>query len=194
LELPLNAATRARLLALIELLAHWNRRFSLTAVREPLDMVVRHLLDSLVVLPYLRGKNIIDVGSGPGFPGLPIAIAQPEIRVTLLDSNLKRTRFCRHACQQLGLTNVEIVRQRAEAFVTESRFDCLMGRAFGTTADLIDKAGHLLNDGGMVISFLGRAPDDAAASCPSGYRTLGVHAIEVPYLEAPRHLALLERV
>ena len=182
------------MLKLIELLAHWNRRFNLTAVRDPLDMVVRHLLDSLAVLPYLRGKKLIDVGSGPGFPGLPIAIARPEYQVTLLDSNLKKTRFARHAYQRLGLSNVEVVRDRAENFESEPRFDSLVSRAFGTTNDLINSSGHLLADNGLVVNFLGRAPEDDAKYCPDGFRELSIKSIHVPYLDAPRHLVLLGRI
>ncbi len=180
-----------RLVAYLALLERWNRAYNLTAVRDPDAMVIRHLLDSLSVLPWLEGPRILDVGSGAGLPGIPLAVARPALAFCLLDSNGKRTRFLTQAVAELQLKNVEIVRCRAEDYQPAWRFNSVVSRAFATLADLLSSAGRLCAPNGRLLAMKGVFPDDELARLPPGYLLSGVYPLRVPNLEAERCLVHL---
>lgn len=191
LEVRLPAGAAARLGAYLSLLERWNRAYNLTAVRDPEAMVIRHVLDSLSILPWLRGPRVLDVGSGAGLPGIPLAIARPEHEFYLLDSNGKRTRFLIQAVAELRLGNVEVVRGRVEDYRPETPFDSVVSRAFATLVDLVADAGRLCAPEGRLLAMKGVFPDDELARLPPSYRVVGVYPLRVPSLDAERHLVHL---
>ncbi len=187
-----DAAAAQRLTALVELLAKWNRVYNLTAVRDPRAMVVRHILDSLVVLPFLTRGRLLDVGTGAGLPGLPIAIMRPDLRVTLLDSNAKKLRFVRQASAELRLANVEIVQQRMEQYRPEQAFDMVISRAVASIGGIYRDTARLVRPGGRFLFMKGACPhQEVAAFAAAGQ--LHVEALQVPGLEAERHLVWFEK-
>ncbi|MDR5866536.1 16S rRNA (guanine(527)-N(7))-methyltransferase RsmG [Halomonas koreensis] len=195
LGLEVDEARRERLLALVGLLHKWNRAYNLTAVREPREMVARHLLDSAAVLPHVRGPRLLDVGAGPGLPGLVLAILAPELDVTLLDSNGKKVRFQRQAVMELGLTNVTPVQTRVEAFaVPEGGFDQVISRAFASLEDFVALSASLPARGGQWLAMKGPAVEDELAGLPSGVAAVACHDLAVPFTEGSRRLVILERV
>jgi 16S rRNA (guanine527-N7)-methyltransferase len=189
LELPADAD--ARLLDYLELLQRWNRAYNLTAVRDPAQMVSRHLLDSLAIAPFVTGATLADLGSGAGLPGIPLAIAAPQRAVTLVDTNGKKARFLREAVRCLELGNVEVVQVRVEDL--DGRFDCITARAFASLPDMLAWGGRLLADGGRWLAMKGRWPADELAALPPGFRLETSHALTVPGLDAERHLLVLTR-
>lgn len=190
LRLDLDAGARAKLLDYVRLLERWNRVYNLTAVRDTAEMVPRHLLDSLAVLPHLHGERLLDVGSGAGLPGLILAIARPDLEVTLLDASAKRTRFCRQAVAELGLEGVQVVRSRAQDYEGSPPFPCLVSRAVADLPTLVAAARHLLAPLGVLLAMKGRRPDAEIAALPTGVDAR-VRRLEVPGLEAARHLVEL---
>jgi 16S rRNA (guanine527-N7)-methyltransferase len=193
LGLALTPAQSGRLLALAAELAEWNERFNLTAIRDPRDVVVKHLLDSLSVLPHLHGKAIADAGTGAGFPGLPLAIADPARRYTLIEATTKKAKFVQHVVERLGLTNATVVNARAEAFKPPHRFTTVVARALGSLAEFIRVAGHLCAPGGRLLAMKGRLPEEEIAAIPAAWRVLESPRLRVPGLEAERHLVVLQR-
>lgn len=179
---------------LLDELAEWNSRFNLTAIRDPADMVDKHLLDSLAVLPFLRGLRIADVGTGAGFPGLPLAIADAARRYTLVESIGKKAGFLLHVVGKLGLGHVEVVQGRAETLKPGKPFDSVVARALGSLADFVGVAGHLAGRDGRLLAMKGRRPDEELADLPRGWRALAVHPLSVPGLDAERCLVELARV
>ncbi len=155
-------------------------------------MVTRHLLDSLAVLPYVRGATLADLGSGAGLPGVPFAIAAPQRAVTLVDSNGKKTRFLRAAARELGLSNVRVVESRVEA--VEGTYDCVTARAFASLAEMLSWGGHLLAADGVWLALKGRFPEDELAAVPPGFAVEKVDALAVPGLDAERHVVVIKRV
>ena len=191
LELPL--AARARLEQHLHLIAKWNRVHNLTAVRETDQMVVLHLLDSLSVLPHVKdARTVLDVGTGPGLPGIPIAIALAGAQVTLLDSSHKKCAFLQQARTELGLVNVEIVCDRVENWRPEGKFDAVVSRAFSDLADFVAQAQHLVAPGGQLIAMKGVYPFDEIARVPATHRVARVLELHVPTLDAKRHLVFVE--
>lgn len=185
LALDLPSGTREQLLGYVELLAKWNRTFNLTAIRDPLQMVSHHLLDSLVVIPHLPmppGGRLADVGSGAGVPGIPLAIARPEWQVTLNDVSQKKTAFLRQAAIELRLPNVAVHEGRVQAWRPAERFAVVISRAFAELARFIAACRHLASPGGVLVAMTGAAP----AQCSGGE----VIALRVPLLDAQRHLVL----
>jgi 16S rRNA (guanine527-N7)-methyltransferase len=191
--ISLAAGQRSSLLALIDELRTWNSRFNLTAIRDPRDMVGKHLLDSLSVQPWLRGSSVADVGTGAGFPGLPLAVMNPGRRFTLIESTSKKARFVEHAAATLGLGNVEVVNARAEAYQPPTPFDTVVCRAVGKLADFVKLAGHLCARNGRMFAMKGRHPEAELAGLPAGWRVVAVHRLAVPGLDAQRHLVELAR-
>jgi 16S rRNA (guanine527-N7)-methyltransferase len=191
IELPAEA--RARLAAHLELIEKWNRVHNLTAVRDTAQMVVLHLLDSLSLLPHLADANsVIDVGSGPGFPGIPLAIARPGVRFTLLDSSHKKCAFLEQAKAELGLANVTVACERVEQYRPAQGFDVVVSRAFADLADFVTQSRHLAAPGGRLLAMKGVYPFEEIARVPATHRVAQVVELAVPSLEAKRHLVLLE--
>lgn len=191
LELCLSAEAITRLTTYLALLERWNRAYNLTAVRDPEAMVVRHVLDSLSILPWLEGPRILDVGSGAGLPGIPLAIVRPDYQFCLLDSNGKRTRFLTQVVADLHLSNAYVVRGRVEDYQPVALFNSVVSRAFATLADMVADAGRLCASEGRLLAMKGVFPDDELACLPSGYQVTGVYPLHVPSLDAKRHLVHL---
>jgi len=191
LGIILPAPVRAKLLDYVALLAKWNRVYNLTAVRRPEQMVTRHLLDSLAVLPYLKPGRVLDVGSGAGLPGIPLALAREECRFVLLDSNRKKTRFMHQAVAELGLTNVEVVAERVEAYRPQAPFDTIVSRAYSSIAELVGGARHALAPDGLFLIMKGVYPLAELEGLPPGLAVEAVHRLRVPGLDAERHVLVV---
>jgi len=191
LSLDLNDHVQHQLIDFLHLLAKWNRAYNLTAVRQPEQMVTRHLLDSLVIGPYLQGPRILDVGTGAGLPGIPLALAYPGRQFTLLDSNGKKIRFVTQVVAELGLVNVDVVQSRVEAYQPESPFDTITARAYSSIEELVDQTAHLLAEGGQYLIMKGAYPVAEVEAMPAGYLLEAIHKLQVPKLDAERHLLVV---
>jgi len=187
----LDAALAPPLLTYLTLLDRWNRTYNLTAIRDPMEMVTRHLLDSLAMRPYLEQGTLADLGTGPGLPGIPLAIARPQLQVTLVESNGKKARFMREAVRQLGLTNARVAESRAEALAEPGAYDNLTARAMDTLAGIIAVGGHLLRPGGRLLAMKGVHPHDEIAQLPAGWQVEQVLPLHVPGLTGERHLVVV---
>ena len=193
LELSIPNDIRDRLLAFVELLHKWNRAYNLTAVRDPLEMVSRHLLDSAAVLPWVEGPRILDVGAGPGLPGLVLAILRPDLDISLLDSNGKKVRFQRQAVMELGLTRVTPIQARVESFAPPAGgYDQLISRAFASLEDFIGMTRSLLAPGGQWLAMKGPAVDGELERLDDDIRVLSRHPLRVPFADGGRELVMLE--
>lgn len=188
MNLPLSPQTQAKLLAYLALLAKWNRVYNLTAVRDPAQMVVRHLLDSLSVAPYIKGLRVLDVGTGAGLPGIPLALALPDVQFVLLDSNRKKTRFVTQAVADLGLSNVTVEACRIEAYRPGEPFDTVISRAFSELVDMLTATDRLCRAGGAMLAMKGEYPAQELAATPECYAAATVHPLIVPGLDAKRHV------
>ncbi len=195
LALRLDENQCERLLQYIELLAKWNKVYNLTAVREPSRMIGQHILDSLSVIPSLGNcKTIIDVGTGAGLPGIPLAIANPALQVTLLDTVSKKIAFVRHAIGELSLgTHAVAVNARVEDYQPAILFDAVISRAFADIKDFVDGAGHLCKAGGRMFAMKGVYPHDEIARVPGGFSVEGVIALTVPSVTGKRHLVVIRK-
>lgn len=192
--LGLDPACARPLRDYLALLERWNRTYNLTAVRDPREMVDRHLLDSLSLHPHVRDiATLADLGSGAGLPGIPLAIAVPGLEVTLVESNGKKARFLREAVRTLGLGNARVVESRAEAVDLSGTFDAITARALATLADILAVGAHLLAPGGRLLAMKGTVPEAEIAALPPGWRVLAVHPLAVPGLAAERHLVVVGR-
>ncbi|WP_367347333.1 16S rRNA (guanine(527)-N(7))-methyltransferase RsmG [Stenotrophomonas bentonitica] len=187
----LDAALAPPLLTYLTLLNRWNKTYNLTAIRDPLEMVTRHLLDSLAMQPYLEQGTLADLGTGPGLPGIPLAIARPQLQVTLVESNGKKARFMREAVRQLGLGNARVAESRAEALDEPGAYDNLTARAMDTLAGIIAVGGHLLRPGGRLLAMKGVYPHDEIAQLPAGWQVEQVLPLKVPGLTGERHLVVV---
>ncbi len=186
---------RERLLDYVRLLAKWNRVYNLTAVREPLEMVPRHLLDSLVVMPHLQAlhakKRVLDVGTGGGLPGIPLALMLPQVYFVLLDSNSKKTRFVQQAVVELGLRNVEVIHARAEAYRPDVPFDVVISRAFSSLQDMAAKTGACCGNEGVLLAMKGAYPEQELGELPVDFVLRDSRRLQVPGLDEERHLIVL---
>lgn len=191
--LDIGERPQSQLLAFLALLNKWNRAYNLTAVRDPGEMVSRQLLDSLSLAPFVTTDHLLDVGSGGGLPGIPLAIVFPEKRFTLLDSNSKKTRFLTQCVLELGLANVEVVHGRAEDCRPEQPFRQISCRAFTALANLVDWCGSLLADEGEFLAMKGLFPDDEVAALPPGWRVRRHQPLTVPGCGGERHLLVVDR-
>jgi 16S rRNA (guanine527-N7)-methyltransferase len=193
LGLEVSPEMQSKLLRHLELVEKWNRVHNLTSIRDGAKAVSSHLLDSLAILPHLSGSRVLDAGSGAGFPGIPIAVARPDMQVDVLDSSHKKYAFLRQAVAELGLKNVRAVCERAESWRPSERFDCIVSRALAEIAEIIALVEHLLAPGGVIAAMKGVHPFEEIDRMPSGFRVRQVHALAVPGLAAERHLVLIER-
>jgi 16S rRNA (guanine527-N7)-methyltransferase len=190
LGLALPEGAQETFLAYLELLTKWNKTYNLTAIREPDKMISHHLLDSLAVLPHLPAGLLADIGSGGGLPGIPLAIAQPTRRVTLNDANHKKAAFLQQAVIELKLTNAQVHVGRVQAWRPAERFACVITRGFAELADFISACRHLLAPGGALAAMKGVFPHAELERVPAGADCRDVHRLQVPLLEAERHLVL----
>lgn len=182
----------AALAHFLRLLDKWNKAFNLTAVRDPLEMVSRHVLDSISVFPYLRGISILDVGTGAGLPGIPLALADPQRQFTLLDSGGKKVRFLRHVAGELAISNVSVVQARVEEYAPADAFDTVLCRAFTSVGEFVRRCGTLAGSGGRLVAMKGRFPEQELAALPSAWAA-DVTPIEVPGQAGKRHIVVLQR-
>ncbi|HGB5010880.1 TPA: 16S rRNA (guanine(527)-N(7))-methyltransferase RsmG, partial [Salmonella enterica subsp. diarizonae serovar 61:r:-] len=183
---------KTQLVAYVDMLHKWNKAYNLTSVRDPAEMVVRHILDSIVVAPYLQGQRFIDVGTGPGLPGIPLAIVLPDAHFTLLDSLGKRVRFLRQVQHELKLENITPVQSRVEAYPSEPPFDGVISRAFASLNDMVSWCHHLPGEKGRFYALKGQLPEDEIASLPDDFSVESVEKLRVPQLEGERHLVIIK--
>jgi 16S rRNA (guanine527-N7)-methyltransferase len=194
LQLTLTGEQRGKLLAYLQLLVKWNQVYNLTAIRNPCDMITRHLLDSLAVVPFIKGPRVLDVGTGAGLPGVPLAVALPDLEFVLLDSVAKKTRFVVQATSELSLSNVVVKTQRVEKFRSLGLFDTVISRAFSSITEFVTVAGPLCRrNGGVLLAMKGRYPQEELSVLPPGYRLKAVTRIAVPGLDEERHVVQLLR-
>lgn len=196
--LILSAEVQTRLLGYVALLKKWNATYNLTAIRDEGQMVIQHLLDSLSVLPVLEksalaGRRWADIGSGAGLPGIPLAIARPDLEVSLIETVEKKSAFQRQAKIELGLANVTVINRRVEDVPGEA-FDVVISRAFAELADFVRLAGHLPAQGGRLYAMKGQLPEDEIKRLPPGWAMVNCTPLNVPGLDAQRHLLVIERV
>lgn len=189
LGLNLPAAAVEQLLDYQALLERWNGAYNLTAVRDAAEMITRHVLDSLAILPFVQGASLADIGTGPGVPGIVLAIAAPGRDILLVDSNGKKVRFLREAIRSLKLTGVRAIQERVEE--VPGQFDCITARAFASLPDMLRWGGHLLAPDGIWLAMKGKRPDDELTGLPAGFVVQEIRALSVPGLDAERHLVLL---
>ncbi len=189
--LDVTAATQRKLLDYQALIAKWNRVHNLTAVRGSARMVSDHLLDCLAVVPHLDARTVLDVGSGAGLPGIPLALMWPLANITLLDSNHKKAAFLRQAVIELGLKNAEVVCERVETWQPQREFELVISRAISDLPEFLNLAGRLCAADGTVAAMKGLYPHEELAQLPSGFNLRGVVSLKVPGMQAQRHLVLV---
>jgi 16S rRNA (guanine527-N7)-methyltransferase len=193
LRLSLSPQSRQKLLDFVALVQKWNKVYNLTSVRDADKMLTHHLLDSLAVVPHIAtAKTILDVGSGAGLPGIPLALALPDARVTLLDSNHKKAAFLNQALIELQLGNAEVVCERVEKYQQKQLFDVVISRAFSDLPEFIALAGRLVAPGGTLLAMKGVHPFEEIAQIKEGFKLSGVTPVMVPGLEAERHLVFMK--
>jgi 16S rRNA (guanine527-N7)-methyltransferase len=191
LALELTATQTASLLDYIDLLLKWNKVYNLTAVRDPQGMVVRHLLDSLAIAPWCTAMRLIDVGTGAGLPGVPLAILYPEKEIHLLDGNSKKTRFLFQVKTALGLDNITVHHARVESFTPIAQYDAVLSRAFASLNDMVTNCGHLLTESAQFLAMKGGLDKQEIASVEALGYTATAHSLQVPGLDEQRHLVIL---
>lgn len=193
LGVPADENLIGALVRYLELIQEWNRAYNLTRITAMDDMALRHILDSVTAQPYLRGGAILDAGTGAGLPGIPLALLEPARRFTLVDSVGKKLRFLHQVVSDLGLANVSLVQARLEAYPAAGQFDTVVCRALASLADFIAACGRLAAPGGRLLAMKGRRPDDELAALPAPWRASSVDRVQVPGLDAERHIIVLER-
>ena len=193
LDLKLDNAVVAKLIDYLALVIKWNKTHNLTAITDPNEMVVLHLLDSLSVLAYIEGNRIIDIGTGAGLPGLVLAMADPHREYFLLDSLQKRTSFLKHVCHKLSISNVTVINSRAENYQPEDKFDVIVSRAFSSLAQMVEYTYHLADNGGLFLAMKGVYPHDEIKTLSDNVKLAHVVTCDVPMLEAQRHVVLLRK-
>jgi 16S rRNA (guanine527-N7)-methyltransferase len=186
--IALDSPGAEALLKLVDALELGNAQFNLTAIRDRSSMLLKHVLDSLSVQPYLRGSRVADIGTGAGFPGLPLAIINPQRRFTLVEATGKKARFAEQTAAHLGVDNVQVVHERAENYRPFELFDTVMARALSSLADFAAYAGHLCAPDGRLLAMKGKRPDEEISALPKSFRVLAVHRLKVPGLDDERHL------
>lgn len=188
LGLTLDTGVQQGLLDYLDLLVRWNAAFNLSGIKDPARMVGLHLLDSLSILPLVHGKRIVDVGTGAGLPGIPLALCLPDTHFVLLDSNGKKTRFLLQAVAQLGLRNVQVVNARAEDFREDAPVDMILTRAFATLRQGLQWTGHLMGPDTVFLAMKGQYPHDEVAELPEGFLVRAAHELAIPGEDCSRHV------
>ncbi|WP_409524330.1 16S rRNA (guanine(527)-N(7))-methyltransferase RsmG [Nitrincola sp. MINF-07-Sa-05] len=192
LGLDLSSQQQEQLLNYLALLVKWNKAFNLTAIRDPEQMIDRHLVDSLSIMPHVPAGRLLDVGSGAGLPGIPLAICRPDLQVTTLDSNGKKTRFQLQAKAELKLENLNVINSRVEQYQVDP-FDSIVSRAFASLRDMLEWTGHLCAESGVFLAMKGLYPEQELNDLPAGYVLKDSHRLDVPGTEGERHLLILGR-
>ncbi|RJG15914.1 16S rRNA (guanine(527)-N(7))-methyltransferase RsmG [Massilia cavernae] len=194
LKLDLNEKQHEQLLDYLALLFKWNSVYNLTSLRDPMQMVTLHVLDSLAAVPAFEGaQNVLDVGAGGGLPGIVLAIARPDMKVSLIDTVHKKTAFLTQVKAELGLANASVYTMKVQDLQVKQLFDVITSRAFADLSDFVNWSGHLLAEGGKFIALKGVAPPEEQERLPGEWKTTGLQALKVPKLEAERHLVFIER-
>ena len=186
-----NPQYEAALLSYLALLERWNKTYNLTAIKDPMQMVTRHLLDSLSVAPWIKGCRLLDAGAGAGLPGIPLAITKPDLEVTLLDSSGKKIRFLNHVRRELGLENITTVQERLELYSAETRHDVIISRAFASLASFARAARRLAAAPSRLLAMKGRFPQSELDELPGWVRINSVEKLDVPGLQEDRHLVIM---
>ena len=193
LKLDLADDQVEKLLDYLALLNKWNSVYNLTSVREPMQMVTLHLLDSLAAVSAFAGaKNVLDVGAGGGLPGMVLAISRPDMKVSMIDTVHKKTAFLNQVKAELGLSNVTVYTKRVEQLEVKTKFDVITSRAFADLSDFVNWSGHLLQEGGRFIALKGTAPEEERERLPKPWKVQKLEPLTVPGLEAERHLVFIE--
>lgn len=193
LNIDINHIVKSKLIDYLEFIEKWNRVHNLTAIRDPKLMVSTHLLDSLSVIPHLPKGTLLDVGTGAGMPGIPLALTNPDLQITLIESSQKRVAFLRQVASELQISNVKIVCEKVEMWTPMERFACIISRAFAELSKFVVSSGHLLAEDGIFAAMKGRLPQAEIDSLPAGYRVTKILELFVPGLNAERHLILIGR-
>lgn len=192
-QLILTEKAEQQLMAYLNLMQTWNRVFNLTAITKPLDAIYLHLIDSLVIQPYLHGHRLLDVGTGAGLPGIPLAIAHPEQQWVLLDKNNKKTRFLTQVIAELKLSNVEVVQSRCENFHPTPCFDSILSRAFGNIRLFVETTKHLLCQDGILIAMKGKYPKEELDTIPNSFKLMDVTHLTIKGMNIERHLIRISK-
>ncbi|MFC1237399.1 16S rRNA (guanine(527)-N(7))-methyltransferase RsmG [Vibrio sp. F74] len=194
-DLVVSEQQRSQLVRYVEMLDKWNKAYNLTSVRDPMDMLVKHILDSIMVSPHLHGNRLIDVGTGPGLPGIPLAIMNPEKEFHLLDSLGKRIRFIKQVTHELDIKNVTTIQSRVEQFQPEDKFDIVLSRAFASMSDMVNWCHHLPKpETGQFLALKGQLSQDEIEQLPEWCNVIEVKALNIPELEGERHLVTLAKM
>jgi len=194
MQLDVSPAQREKLMDYLALMFKWNSVYNLTSLRDPMQMVTHHLLDSLAAVPaFAQAHNVLDVGSGGGLPGIVLAIVRPDMKVSMIDTVHKKTAFLTQVKAELGLSNVTVYTARVEQLQVSDKFDVITSRAFADLSDFVNWSSHLLADGGRYIALKGVAPKDEQERLPAEWQVTGVEPLQVPRLGAERHLVHIQR-
>jgi 16S rRNA (guanine527-N7)-methyltransferase len=194
MQLDLNDDQQGKLMDYLALMAKWNAVYNLTSLRDPMQMVTHHLLDSLAAVPaFAQARNVLDVGAGGGLPGIVLAIARPDMNVSLVDTVHKKTAFLTQVKAELSLSNVTVYTARVEQLEVPAKFDVITSRAFADLSDFVNWSGHLLEEGGQFIALKGVAPPEEQQRLPQEWKVTGLRALQVPRLGAERHLVFIAR-
>jgi len=194
MRLDVSPARREKLVDYLALMFKWNAVYNLTSLRDPMQMVTHHLLDSLAAVPaFAEAHNVLDVGSGGGLPGIVLAIVRPDMKVSMIDTVHKKTAFLTQVKAELGLVNVTVYTARVEQLQVSDKFDVITSRAFADLSDFVNWSSHLLADGGRYIALKGVAPKEEQERLPAEWRVTGVEPLQVPRLGAERHLVFIQR-
>jgi 16S rRNA (guanine527-N7)-methyltransferase len=195
MQLEVTPAQQEQLMDYLGLMFKWNAVYNLTSLRDPMQMVTHHLLDSLAAVPaFASARNVLDVGSGGGLPGIVLAIVRPDMKVSMIDTVHKKTAFLTQVKAELGLANVTVYTARVEQLQVSEKFDVITSRAFADLSDFVNWSSHLLAEPGRYIALKGVAPEDERQRLPAAWRVSGVQPLQVPRLGAERHLVFIEKV
>jgi 16S rRNA (guanine527-N7)-methyltransferase len=193
-SLEVSDQQRSQLVGYVEMLDKWNKAYNLTSVRDPQEMLVKHIMDSIVVSTHLQGESFIDVGTGPGLPGITLSIMNPDKHFVLLDSLGKRIRFIKQVLHELKIENVTPVQSRVEEYLPEDKFDAVLSRAFASMTDMVEWCHHLpKSNGGLFLALKGQLPQSEIEQLPEWCSVTDIKALTVPQLEGERHLVILSR-